>query len=144
MFNNIGNKIKILAKVICWFGIILSVILGLYFSNVLSVESIFIKILFFILYSIIGSFSSWFGSFILYGFGELIVNTKSILNNQNDTLDILENISLNKQNYIKNNKKWHCQKCGLEINEGYDKCPFCDFVEKRERLKYENNTKKDG
>ena len=144
MFNNIGNKIKILAKVICWFGIVLSVILGLYFSTVLLVESILIKILFFILYSIIGSFSSWFGSFILYGFGELIVNTKSIVNNQNNTLDILEKISFNKQSHIKNNKKWHCQKCGLEINEEYDKCPFCDFVEKRERLKEEGNTKNDG
>ena len=29
MWSNIGNKIKVLAKVICWIGIVLSVIAGI-------------------------------------------------------------------------------------------------------------------
>ena len=144
MFNNIGNKIKTLAKVACWLGIILSTLFGLYFSTVLAKKSILGGIVLFFIYSIIGSLLSWIGSFILYGFGELIANAKSILNNQNDILNLLESASSNEQKIIKNNNKWHCQKCGLEINEEYDKCPFCDFIEKRERLKEENNTKKDG
>ena len=135
MFNNIGNKIKTLAKVICWFGIVLSTLLGLYYSNVLATKNFLGGIILFFVYSIIGSLLSWIGSFILYGFGELIANTKSILNNQDDILNLLENISSKEQKIVKSNKKWHCQKCGLEINEEYDKCPFCDFIEKRERLK---------
>ena len=65
MFDNIGGKIKTLAKVVCWIGIVASVILGLLSMNVITA----------LLIMGIGSLSSWIGSFMTYGFGQLIENT---------------------------------------------------------------------
>ena len=76
MFNNIGRKIKALAKVICWAGILSSVLIG--FSAVSSIND---EVAGFIsLVSIIGfgSFGSWVGSLAFYGFGELIENSAII------------------------------------------------------------------
>ena len=80
MYNNIGKKIKMLAKVICWIGIIASVIFGLfmiavgsqtYYGGGAIVVSGFIIM-------IVGSLFSWIGSFFTYGFGELIDKTCEI------------------------------------------------------------------
>ena len=73
MYDNIGGKIKGLAKVICVIGIIVSVIAGL---NVFSdnEQDEFLGVLYFI----IGPLLSWIGSFCLYGFGELIEKTSNI------------------------------------------------------------------
>ena len=65
MFDNIGGKIKTLAKVVCWIGIVASVILGLLSRNVITA----------LLFIGIGSLGSWIGSFMTYGFGQLIENT---------------------------------------------------------------------
>jgi len=65
MFDNIGGKIKTLAKVVCWIGIIVSVILGLLSRNAITA----------LLFIGIGSLGSWIGSFMTYGFGQLIENT---------------------------------------------------------------------
>lgn len=67
MFNNIGNKIKILAHVICWIGFAVSLIIGLYLNSFLSF--------------VIGCLSSWIGSFCLYGYGELIEKTAETAKN---------------------------------------------------------------
>lgn len=73
MYDNIGGKIKGLAKVICVIGIIVSVIAGL---NVFAdnEQDEFLGVLYFI----IGPLLSWVGSFFLYGFGELIEKTSNI------------------------------------------------------------------
>ena len=73
MFNNIGKKIKTLAELICWIGILISLILGLIFV----IENIFVGFIIFI----IGVLSSWVGSFLLYGFGELVDNSTKIVKN---------------------------------------------------------------
>ena len=65
MFDNIGGKIKTLAKVVCWIGIVASVILGLLSRNAITA----------LLFIGIGSLGSWIGSFMTYGFGQLIENT---------------------------------------------------------------------
>lgn len=71
MFTNIGAKIKTLASAIAWIGIIGSIIGGLAMVAVgLDSEEIFI--LFGVLTAIVGSLTSWIGSFLLYGYGELI------------------------------------------------------------------------
>ncbi len=75
MFDNIGLKIKLLSKVICWIGIIISVILAIIMFAAAdnahySVEDTFTTIGFICLF--VGPLSSWIGSFLLYGFGELI------------------------------------------------------------------------
>ena len=69
MFNNIGGKIKGLAQFIAWVGIILSFISGI---DVISSYSNFVGGL---LVIVIGSILSWIGSFVLYGFGQLIENS---------------------------------------------------------------------
>lgn len=74
MFNNIGGKIKVLAQVVCWIGIVLFVIVGL--ALILQVS-----ILVGCLTIIVGCFVSWIGSFFTYGFGELIEKTTEIANN---------------------------------------------------------------
>lgn len=87
MFNNMGNKIKKLAKVICWIGIIGSIITGLiliaigceglshsYYSN----DDEIITIIAGLLIAIVGSIISWIGSFKLYGFGDLVNNVQEI------------------------------------------------------------------
>lgn len=85
MFSNIGGKIKGLAKFICWLGIILSVIIGIililgarsgngaygYPDGGAVVAGIFVIVL--------GSIMSWIGSFVLYGFGELVDNSSKLV-----------------------------------------------------------------
>ena len=78
MFKNIGVKIKILATVIFWCGIIGSVFGG--FTGIIegvidgssqaAYEGIFI--------ALVGSLSSWACSLLIYGFGQLIENSDKI------------------------------------------------------------------
>lgn len=71
MFERIGSKIKGLASVIAWVGIMASILLGI----VLCVSEM---ILIGLVVMVIGSLASWIGTFLLYGFGELIEKTCSI------------------------------------------------------------------
>ena len=95
MFDNIGAKIMKLAKVLCWIGIILSVISGIVImvggANVSRVASSYYgygssvtggsAVLVGILTIVLGSLLSWIGSFFTYGFGQLIENTDYIRSN---------------------------------------------------------------
>lgn len=75
MFDNIGEKIKTLAKICCWAGIALSIICGLVLIF-LSFEGSSIPLfLSGILVSVLGSLASYAGLFVLYGFGELVENS---------------------------------------------------------------------
>ena len=67
MFDNIGGKIKAVAKVICWIGIIASIIIG-FIMLVQDEDTAFAGLLTMVL----GSLGSWIGSFITYGFGQLV------------------------------------------------------------------------
>lgn len=69
MFNSIGDKIKTLAKVICWIGIITSVLVAFIMLQEESTVLIGLLVLFF------GPLFSWIGSFMTYGFGQLIENS---------------------------------------------------------------------
>lgn len=77
MFENIGSKIKALAKVICWAGIIISLIVGIVMlasgGDVGSGVGLVVII--------VGGLGSWIGSFFTYGFGELIEKTTEIAEN---------------------------------------------------------------
>ncbi len=89
MFNNIGGKIKTLAKVLCWVGIIISVLTGI--AAIVSGGSGSLIIngeparvdgtVAGILIIVIGCLASWIGSFFAYGFGQLIENTDIIRKN---------------------------------------------------------------
>lgn len=81
MYENIGGKIKTLAKVICWIGIVLSIVFGLILLIALSTDSPAIGIAVAIPVTVLGAFLSWIGSFTLYGYGELIELTAKIEQN---------------------------------------------------------------
>jgi hypothetical protein len=74
MFDNIGEKIKMLAKVVCWIGIVASIIIGV----VAAIGAGDIGIVICLLIVILGGLLSWVGSFVLYGFGELVQNSAII------------------------------------------------------------------
>ncbi len=74
MFDNIGGKIKTLAKIFCWIGIVFSVIFGIF---LIIGEQVIIGLG--LLFG--GSILSWISSFVLYGFGELIDNSEKIKKN---------------------------------------------------------------
>ncbi len=68
MFDNIGDKIKMLAKVICLAGIIISLIAGIALMSNGSGGFGFLTI-------VVGALLSWVGTFVLYGFGKLVENS---------------------------------------------------------------------
>ena len=76
MFDNIGGKIKSLAQVVCWIGIVCSVLYGI----ILIVADEDLAFLGFVV-MIIGPLVSWVSSFTLYGFGQLVENTDQLVLN---------------------------------------------------------------
>ena len=80
MFDNIGGKIKTLAKVLCWIGIIASLVFAIVlwsqnnqYDYVTRARTNTIGTGLIVL--VIGCLGSWMGSFFMYGFGELIEET---------------------------------------------------------------------
>ncbi len=71
MFDNTGRKIKVMAKILAWIGIILSVIGGGALMFLFDGELVFIGVAI----MIVGSLVSWVSSWFLYGYGEIIENT---------------------------------------------------------------------
>ena len=89
MFDNIGVKIMKLAKILCWIGIVLSVISGIVLmaggANTISYDAYGYRtstggvgVLGGILVIVLGCLGSWIGSFFTYGFGQLIDNSEKI------------------------------------------------------------------
>lgn len=79
MFQNIGKKIKTLAVVVCWIGIAGSVIGGIVMVGVGADSSggdlligLGIPLIF------LGPLFSWIGSFVLYGYGDMITRIRRI------------------------------------------------------------------
>ncbi|MBQ3529899.1 MAG: hypothetical protein IJA47_05350 [Oscillospiraceae bacterium] len=70
MFNNIGGKIKTVAMTLC---IIESVVSAIYGLVLIATDKR--TILPGILLILIGPIIAWLGSFLLYGFGQLIENS---------------------------------------------------------------------
>ena len=81
MYRNVGDKIKIVAETICWLGIVGSVVYGFYvmFNDIENADVVLLQILIGLGIMIVGSLSSWIGSFVLYGFGQLIENSDIIV-----------------------------------------------------------------
>ena len=82
MFNNVGGKLKDYAEVICWLGIILSIIgMIVLFSIAMQIPAnqgrgtlIFGGIV----VGIAGYFISWISSLGIYAFGQMVENTDEI------------------------------------------------------------------
>lgn len=111
MFENIGGKIKGLAKIICWIGIIISVLFGIRLMGQAGVVGIF--------YMAIGALLSWVGSFVLYGFGDLV-----------ESANIICNLLVSKGEQVEHQKTkladtWKCKNCGAENNFSSSQCKGC-------------------
>lgn len=67
MWNNIGTRMKSLAQIVCWIGIVLAAIgcLAYWFGGKGFFQGLLVLI--------VGGLSAWIGSWALYGFG-IIVN----------------------------------------------------------------------
>lgn len=79
MFEDIGNKIKFLAKTLCCLGVIASLILGGYIiADGISENSVG-RTYSGILTATLGSLFSWIGNFIIYGFGQLVENSDKLV-----------------------------------------------------------------
>ena len=70
MWENIGSKLQKLAKVICWIGIILSVIGGI----VMITQK---QAVLGIVYIILGPLFSWIGSWAMYGLGLVVESVEN-------------------------------------------------------------------
>lgn len=106
MFDNIGGKIKVVAKVECWIGIISSFIAGI--SLMSEDEELFGLIGFFVI--VIGSLASWLGSFLIYGFGQLVENS-----------DILAGRTSNEDTFMQELEEKSVEDKIFELNELLDK-----------------------
>ncbi len=149
MFDNIGEKIKTLATVSCWIGIVAS-FLG---SIVLLLGG---ELLTALLTAVSGPLASWVGSFVLYGFGDLIETNRMILSK----LESGEKGSsfLPESRVLSPKKKseeaviekipvahsWRCDICGNMINK--DICPFCGkaYGPAAEKIESLNRLRKNG
>ena len=147
MWENISDKIKILAKIIAILGIISSLIAGIIFTNqgfIINKESeggeLYLLIGFVIIIG--GSIFSWVASWFMYGFGDIIEKITAIeLNTRNGksiiiTKDFGNNKSmLNEKNqtnkYYSNienpDKKWKCPKCNTENPNTTYTCNACGY-----------------
>ncbi len=112
MFDNIGGKIKALAQVVCWIGIIASAICGIIMMATGDPSLNLIGFLIIIL----GSLFSWIGSFMTYGFGQLIENTDKLVEEKNNVTHTVTT-SRNTNDKLKLLNNWREQ--GLITEEEY-------------------------
>lgn len=79
MYNNIGGKIKKLAAVLMVIGVLISLVSGI---AMMSMNDMMYGrgTITGLLTIALGAVGSWAGSFVLYGFGELIERVQSIDN----------------------------------------------------------------
>lgn len=97
MYRNIGRKIKTLAGIIGYVGIVLNIAIGILltiylYNNYLTEDFAFVGII----VGVIGVITCWIAQFVIYGFGELIDQTMQInkkINVSNNEANSLEKIA---------------------------------------------------
>ena len=125
MFDNIGGKIKTLAKVVCWIGIIACIITGIVLMAT-GEDSILVGIL----TAVVGSLLSWVSSFVLYGFGQLVENSDTLVQqnqthraNKGENFGNTSNIKQVAVSPTESQHEWRCDSCGEMISSS--PCPYC-------------------
>lgn len=121
MYENIGGKIKSLAKVSFIVATSLFVLSGIIF--LLSAENASYRyedtlITYGVLLPILGPLFSWIGTWLLYGFGELIEKVSDIEYNTRGTERKSTEYSISEQKKISNIEKLHVK--GLITDEEYE------------------------
>lgn len=81
MFTNIGGKIKLTAKIACWISMVASFVGGIILLIYSIVEAEDELIIVGLIVPLVAPFLCWIGSFVMYGFGELIEKTTEIAEN---------------------------------------------------------------
>ncbi len=121
MFNNIGNKIKKLSIIYTIIGLVISCAVAIVCWANDNVLTGFIVL-------ILGCLVSWIGSFLLYGFGELITQTTNIANSVKNKTNIIPT-KLNNAQYKATNtislEYWICKKCGSKNKSTKMFCRDC-------------------
>ena len=80
MFNNIGKKIKLWAKITCWIGIIGCIILGIIFCALTYISYAFL--ISGLCTLIVGPFIAWISSWLLYSWGDVVDCVQAIKEKQ--------------------------------------------------------------
>lgn len=79
MFEDIGGKIKVVARVSCYIGIVSS-FFGCLANIVTAIENYNTPAaIFWLVGLVLFPVLSWIGSFFLYGFGQLVENSDTLL-----------------------------------------------------------------
>ncbi|MBQ8203879.1 MAG: hypothetical protein IJZ75_06335 [Clostridia bacterium] len=93
MFNNIGKKIQVLAKTLCWIGIVVAMIFGIVLIASGIVQKQFLISIGGVGVAFIYAVLSWLCSFTMVGYGELIEKVNSIENKMtphNEEKEVIE------------------------------------------------------
>lgn len=138
MFNNIGQKLKKLAKAYCGIGISVCIIGGIV---LLSIDDDWELILAGILTAVFGSLFSYVISMFIYGFGQLIENSDILLQNSNKSIENgktnntanntakppVKNPMITDEHFFKNYKIGNCGLCN-NTNCATIKCEIEDTL----------------
>lgn len=134
MFENAGEKIKSLARLFAVIGIIASVIVAFVFFKS---ENFWTRLFI----GVVGGFVSWSNSLLIYGFGELIVQTTKIADGKNKKVKLDKTIDFDAERKeteevatetdINTANADECPKCFSKINKDDKECSYCGYKFKK-------------
>lgn len=142
MFEEPGYKLKTVAKILCWLGIIGTVSAAVTLGKDRYGD---LDLLSFALILVIGCVTSYISSLILYGFGEMIENTSGISGHTSRILVKLEGIeqsagqhSMDKSsaepNHPSNSSLGARTSAELDLkSKGLIRCPECGTIQSIDR-----------
>ena len=87
MFDNSGGKIKIVAIVLFWVGLVVSFVAGLDVMMAGMEKYSTLDVIGGFVVTIAGGVGSWIGALVLYGFGTLVMNSEDIVDKLYDDDD---------------------------------------------------------
>ena len=132
MFDNIGGKIKGLAKVIFIISACFIVLLGIILMTSLQMYGSFYSLIFGLIFMAIGILFSWISSWFLYGFGQLIENSDVLVKESKKQTNVLQRLASENdknQNFNTNNGQGnasgthYCTYCGAILKGKF--CTTC-------------------
>ena len=132
MFDNVGKKLQVVAKIYMWIGILISVIVGIITASDAQSGGFFI----FLLIAVFGSVGSYLSSLFLYAFGEMVENIASIeddtgyfrrrtMKKDKDETEAAKNTGHTFSGSRTADGKKKCKSCGAENLVGNEVCTAC-------------------